>query len=99
MPSRHRLVIRRRLWPAIAVVVAGVGLVLPDGVGAGRQQAPPFDPLLAGGIWWLTASPRCIGPQYCSRWWENAVMAVLFVLALYGAYSSVQSIVQFFKAA
>jgi Mn2+/Fe2+ NRAMP family transporter len=56
-------------------------------------------PLLAGGIWWLTASPRCIGPEYCSRWWENAVMAVLFVLALYGAYSSVQSIVQFFKGA
>jgi Mn2+/Fe2+ NRAMP family transporter len=54
-------------------------------------------PLLAGGVWWLTASPRCIGPEYCSRWWENAVMAVLFVLALYGAYSSVQSIVQFFK--
>jgi Mn2+/Fe2+ NRAMP family transporter len=56
-------------------------------------------PLLAGGIWWLTASPRCIGREYCSRWWENAVMAVLFVLALYGAYSSVLSIVQFFRAA
>jgi len=56
-------------------------------------------PLLAGGIWWLTASPRCIGPEYCSRWWENAVMAVLFVLALYGAYSSVRSIAQFFQAA
>jgi Mn2+/Fe2+ NRAMP family transporter len=56
-------------------------------------------PLLAGGVWWLTASPRCIGPEYCSRWWENAVMAVLFVLALYGAFSSVRSIVQFFEAA
>jgi Mn2+/Fe2+ NRAMP family transporter len=53
-------------------------------------------PLLAGGVWWITASPRCIGPEYCSRWWENGVMAVLFVLALYGAYSSVRSIVQFF---
>ena len=53
-------------------------------------------PLLAGGVWWITASPRCIGPEYCSRWWENVVMAVLFVLALYGAYSSVRSIVQFF---
>ena len=56
-------------------------------------------PLLAGGVWWITASPRCIGREYCNRWWENAVMAVLFVLALYGAFSSVRSIVQFFKAA
>jgi Mn2+/Fe2+ NRAMP family transporter len=56
-------------------------------------------PMLAGGIWWITASPRCIGPEYRTRWWENAVMAVLFVLALFGAYSSVRSIAQFLKAA
>ena len=56
-------------------------------------------PMLAGGIWWITASPRCIGPDYRTRWWENAVMAVLFVLALFGAYSSVRSIAQFFEGA
>lgn len=56
-------------------------------------------PLLAGGVWWITASPRCIGPDHCTRPWENAVMGVLFVLALYGAVSSVRSIVQFFQAA
>jgi Mn2+/Fe2+ NRAMP family transporter len=56
-------------------------------------------PLLAGGVWWITASPRCIGPEHCTRWWENGVMAVLFALALYGAFSSVQSIVQFFRGA
>jgi len=50
MPSHHRFVIRRRLLPAVAVVLAGTGLLLPDGVDAGRQQAPPFDPLLSGGI-------------------------------------------------
>lgn len=50
MPSHHRFVIRRRLLPAVAVVVAGTGLLLPDGVDAGRQKAPPFDPLLSGGI-------------------------------------------------
>ncbi|MDM0065507.1 hypothetical protein [Variovorax sp. J31P207] len=50
MPSHHRFVIRRRLLPAVAVVVAGTGLLLPDGVDAGRQQAPPLDPLLSGGI-------------------------------------------------
>ena len=52
MPSHHRFVIRRRLLPAVAVVVAGTGLLLPDGVDAGRQKAPPFDPLLAGGRAW-----------------------------------------------
>lgn len=56
-------------------------------------------PLLAGGVWWITASPRCIGAEHCTRPWENAVMAVLFVLALYGAFSSVRSIVQFFRPA
>jgi Mn2+/Fe2+ NRAMP family transporter len=55
-------------------------------------------PMLAGGVWWITASPRCIGREHRTRGWENAVMAVLFVLALYGAFSSVRSIVQFFQA-
>ncbi|MDM0034280.1 hypothetical protein QTI33_19250 [Variovorax sp. J22P271] len=50
MPSHHCFLIRRRVLPAVAVVVAGTGLLLPDGVGAGRQQAPPFDPLLSGGV-------------------------------------------------
>jgi hypothetical protein len=54
---------------------------------------------VAGGVWWITASPRCIGAEHANRWWENAVMAVLFVLALYGAVSSVRSIGQFFAAA
>jgi len=49
-------------------------------------------PLLAGGLWWITASSRFIGPQYRNRWWENAVMACLFVLALYGAWASVRAI-------
>jgi hypothetical protein len=56
-------------------------------------------PILAGGLWWITASARCIGREHCNRWWENVVMAVLFVLALYGALSSVRSILQFFDAA
>jgi Mn2+/Fe2+ NRAMP family transporter len=52
-------------------------------------------PLLAGGLWWLTASPRLIGPEYRNRWWENVVMAILFALAVYGAVSSVRSLLQF----
>lgn len=51
-------------------------------------------PLLAGGLWWITASARHIGAAYCNRWWENAVMAVLFVLALSGAAGAVRSLVE-----
>jgi Mn2+/Fe2+ NRAMP family transporter len=52
-------------------------------------------PLLAGGLWWITASPRYIGAAHCNRWWENAVMTLLFALALSGAVTAVKSIVQF----
>ena len=45
-------------------------------------------PLLAGGIWCITASARHIGAEYRNRWWENLIMALMFGLALYGAYHS-----------
>jgi hypothetical protein len=56
-------------------------------------------PLLAGGLWWITASPRCIGAAHCNRWWENAVMALLFVLAVYGAFNSVRALLRLFGEA
>jgi hypothetical protein len=46
-------------------------------------------------LWWITASTRYIGARYRNRPWENIVMALLFTLAVYGAYSSARSIVQF----
>jgi len=55
-------------------------------------------PLLAGGIWWLTASARFIGEEHRTRWWENLVMALLFLLAIKGAYHSARAIVQFVVA-
>lgn len=51
-------------------------------------------PLLAGGLWWITASSRFIGEAYRTRWWENAIMVVLFGLAIWGAFSSVKAITQ-----
>ena len=42
-------------------------------------------PMLAGGLWWITASRRMIGERYRNRWWENVLMATLFLLALYFA--------------
>jgi Mn2+/Fe2+ NRAMP family transporter len=46
-------------------------------------------PLLAGSLWYITASPRYIGERFRTRAWENVVMAFLFVLALYGAWNSI----------
>ena len=52
-------------------------------------------PILAGGLWWITASERLIGRDYRNRWWENAVMALLFVLAAYFAVQAVRDLLRF----
>ena len=49
-------------------------------------------PLLAGGLWWITADRRFIGQKYRNRWWENLVMLVLFGLAIWGAYGAIRSV-------
>jgi Mn2+/Fe2+ NRAMP family transporter len=46
-------------------------------------------PMLAGGLWWITASRRLIGERYRNRWWENVLMGVLFALAAYFAARAV----------
>lgn len=51
-------------------------------------------PLLAGGLWIITARSKYIGKRYRTRPWENVVMGVLFTLALYGAFNSGKSILQ-----
>ncbi len=51
-------------------------------------------PALAGGLWWITASSRLIGPKYKNKWWENVLMGVLFVLAIWGTIKAVQSIIE-----
>jgi Mn2+/Fe2+ NRAMP family transporter len=50
-------------------------------------------PMLAGGLWWITASERLIGPEYRNRWWENALMATLFALATYFAIQAVRNLI------
>jgi Mn2+/Fe2+ NRAMP family transporter len=49
-------------------------------------------PFVAGALWYITASPRFIGEQFRTRMWENAVMLVLFGLAIYAALNSVNSL-------
>ena len=50
-------------------------------------------PMLAGGLWWITASERLIGREYRNRWWENGLMAVLFALATYFAIQAVRDLI------
>ena len=50
-------------------------------------------PLIAGGLWRITASSEFIGERFRARPWENAVMALLFVLALYAAIHSISALV------
>jgi Mn2+/Fe2+ NRAMP family transporter len=49
-------------------------------------------PILCGGLWWITADRRFIGPSQANRWWENLVMAALFGLALWGAYGAIRAV-------
>lgn len=52
-------------------------------------------PLLAAGLWYVTASERCIGPAYKNRWWENGLMAGLFVLACWGGWKAMLEVIRF----
>ena len=45
-------------------------------------------PLLAAGLWYVTASGKCIGPKYKNHWWENGLMACLFALACWGGWKA-----------
>ena len=49
-------------------------------------------PILAGGLWWITADSRMIGIKYRNRWWENLVMALVFFFSLWGAWGSIKSV-------
>jgi Mn2+/Fe2+ NRAMP family transporter len=51
-------------------------------------------PFLVGSIWWITAKSRYIGVEYRNRWWENAMMAVLFPVFVWGAFNSALSVLR-----
>jgi hypothetical protein len=51
-----------------------------------------FMPFIAVGLWWITASPRFIGPIYRNRWWENTVMGLLCALSLWAAVGSIRTV-------
>lgn len=55
-------------------------------------------PALAGGIWWITSSRQFIGERFRNRWWDHVVMAVLFILAIYGTVAAAKSIIDWAAA-
>ncbi len=78
-------------WIAISCLVTPLVWTLPGMPGfvaltlAANSAQVILLPLLAGGLWWITASARLIGPKHRNRWWENVVMGALFTLAAYFA--------------
>lgn len=50
-------------------------------------------PIIAAGLWCITAGTKYIGTEYRNRRWENAVMATLYGLAVLGACKAVESLV------
>ena len=94
---------RHPLYRWIVIVCLGTPLIwtlpgMPDFVTltlVANSAQVVLLPLLAGGLWWITASARYIGAAHRTRPWENVVMAVLFALAIYGAYSSAKSLAPF----
>jgi Mn2+/Fe2+ NRAMP family transporter len=79
-------------WIAFSCLVTPLVWTLPGMPGfvaltlAANSAQVILLPLLAGGLWCITASARLIGPEHRNRWWENLVMGALFVLATYFAF-------------
>jgi Mn2+/Fe2+ NRAMP family transporter len=93
-PGIGRDALRQRIyaWSVLWIVVSPLFWVLTghtDFVGAtllvSTAQVVIIPPLV-GGLWIITARERYIGAQYRNRWWENALMAILFLLACVGGY-------------
>jgi Mn2+/Fe2+ NRAMP family transporter len=49
-------------------------------------------PVLAGGLWRITASEKYIGREHRNQVWENLVMLLTFVLAVWGSYGLLKSL-------
>ena len=49
-------------------------------------------PLLSGVLWYITSRKKFIGLEYRNKWWENLILAVLFLLAVWGAWQSILAI-------
>ncbi len=89
-------------WIAISCLVTPLVWTLPGMPGfvaltlAANSAQVVLLPLLAGGLWWITASSRLIGAEHRNRWWENILMGALFALAVYFAIQAILDLVRRF---
>ena len=89
-------------WIALSCLVTPLVWTLPGMPGfvaltlAANSAQVLLLPLLAGGLWWITASPNLIGREHCNRWWENVLMGTLFALAIYFAFRAAIDLVNRF---
>ena len=95
-PRHHRLY----RWIALWCLVSPLPWTLPGMPGfvaltlTANSAHVVLLPALAGGLWWITASPRLIGERYRNRPAENVVMGALFLLSVYFAGQSVKTLVR-----
>jgi Mn2+/Fe2+ NRAMP family transporter len=95
-PRHHRLY----RWIALWCLVSPLPWALPGMPGfvaltlTANSAQIVLLPALAGGLWWITASPRLIGEQYKNRPAENVVMGLLFLLSVYFAGQSVVTLLR-----
>jgi Mn2+/Fe2+ NRAMP family transporter len=98
---RHHACFR---WIAISCLVTPLVWTLPGMPGfvaltlAANSAQVILLPLLAGGLWWITASARLIGQEHRNRWWENILMGALFALAVYFAFQAFINLVTRLRA-
>jgi Mn2+/Fe2+ NRAMP family transporter len=98
-PRRERTYRLLVLWVLISPLVWTLP-GMPDFVTLtllGNSLQVVLIPFIAGGLWWITGSARFIGVPHRNRWWENAIMVLVFGLAVWGAYGSVISVSQLLR--
>jgi Mn2+/Fe2+ NRAMP family transporter len=89
-------------WIAVSCLLSPMIWTLPGMPGfiwltlAANSAQVILLPMLAGGLWWITASGRLIGEQHRNRWWENVVMALLVGFAVYFALRALVDLVGLF---
>ena len=83
------------LWglisPMIWTIPGMPGFVRMTVIGNALQV--PLLPILAGGVWWITASGQYIGREHRNRIWENLVMLLTFALAMWGSIELIRKFV------
>lgn len=89
----YRMMVKWCLFSPIIWVISGKTSFVALTVSVNALQVLLL-PVLAAGMWVLTASKRFIGEEYRNRWWENVAMGVFLLMALLGAAGGITSLLR-----